>query len=150
MPTCTRCGKLNEGGSAFCNSCGAALPTEGGRAGPRPRSKRPGRIIVAAVIAVIAVVSLGFLLLPGVGVTEWEHVNAGVAVVFVMDVQNDNAFLERTATVYCEVHTGSGNTYTSTRNVTLGPGETIARLTMTVAIPLSDMTSEPAVKVFVR
>ncbi|GEM_PF-6537807 len=107
-------------------------------------------MIVAAVIAIVAIASLGCIFVPGISVHEWDSVNAGITVIFVMDVQNDNPVFERTATVHCEVRSASGNIYTATRNVTLGPGEAVSRLTIPVAVPLADMSVETATKVYVR
>jgi hypothetical protein len=107
-------------------------------------------IIVAIVVTVITVVSLGCIFVPGISVQKVESVNAGIVVIFVMDVHNDNAFFEKAATIYCEVHTISGNTYTATRSVTLGPGETLSQLTLTVTVPFSEMSAEPATKIYVR
>ena len=149
MATCYRCGKTNEEGAAFCNSCGSRM-TPSGSAPYVPPGKRRGRLIVLGAFAIVVLLALGYVLLPGISVTRSTSVNIGLGFVFTAEIRNDNAFFERTASVVCEVHTPSGNTYMNSRTVTLGPGESLSQLIITVPVPLSELSADSFTKIYVQ
>ncbi len=81
---------------------------------------------------------------PNVVVTDWNRVpvhspgNESAQVNYSVDVRNENFFFQRTATIWCEVHTEGGTVYKASKVVTLGANEVMTQV-IVVDVPFAEL-----------
>ncbi len=150
---CSNCGTENAEGLGFCGHCGAALPSPApgqgqfyGIAPPRhpPAKSRTSWIVILAVVAVAAIVMIAVfiaLLLssgPDLEIANWTPTNAMLSVIFTVSVANRGDH-SNSATILCTVTFGNGDSYNSSKAITLGPSESSSYV-VAVTIPSSHWT----------
>lgn len=127
---CQRCNSVNDSDSKYCKSCGSSIKSKT-ISNPFLRRIKNNfkKIGIVLIIFIIIFSIIGYSLVsPGIEVIVYTALpatdeNAPICVMFWIEMENSNLFMDKTQTVWCEVHTDAGNTYTGHREFTLDPGE---------------------------
>jgi hypothetical protein len=148
MSTCPACRFPNVEEASFCEACGAGLSNMGSTPSTSFRSRMKSKLLIVGIFVVIALLGALLVIAPGAMVV-YEDADSTISGngQFVVTVHNYNMFMQKNVTIWCEVMTEKGNTYSQSKTVVLNPNEE-ASYVIEVDVPITEYFSTWTHKVY--